>query len=283
MENIVRTVFLADLQNSMLRGAIYEWKEKTTLNEKFGVQAGVYPATDTYPILNFMFLGTGAMGMEIGADGEKDPLIYQHRSTDGALFKHLPWVLRTLDNDLTPEERANYCMRQLVTYNSVQYWAYWGKRVNFSQEQTEMYITSIVNGQTVIDTFVPSDATLNPVIPDMSEAGVNLLRGKKVTASAQVTLPIDEFDINEIRNASKIIRGTVGKANVSEIALCSGRLNTIDIPVQGGTARFEEAIGVQVLAFVACNYPLDYVNQSLENNLELGISEPLFNIEGENS
>lgn len=284
MDNITRTPYFASLLDAMARGGIYKWLEYTTLNEKFNVLPKQYPATNIYPRLRAIGLGWGGMGMTMGADNEAYPIIGQHLSTDAALFKHVPIVLRLPEDDLSIAQRARYFLRAPYQLDGKTYWAYYLKKADFSQEENNMYIKrKLADGTIVIDNFVPSEANLNPTRIDLQDPGVNLLKGQSVVSSTIINLPLDDFDINEIRKAALLIKKASGRAIVSEICLVTGHTAQVDVPVAGGgTVRMEEIIGAQIAAFIGANYAFDYLNQSLIEQLELGIAEPLFNIEGQN-
>lgn len=285
MEQVTRTPVFASLLDAMARGAAYKWLEYTTLNEKFNVLPKDYPGQDVYPRLCAIGLGWGAMAMNMGADNEPYPVIQQHLSTDAALFKHMPIVLRLVDDDLTPTQRARYCMRTLVTFHGKNYYAYYLKWVNFAQADNNLFLKiKREDGTVEVQPYVYSEANLNPTPVDLQSPGVNLLKGQSVISSTIITLPLDDFDINEIRKAALIIKQATGRAIVSEVCLVTGARKPIDVPVAGGgIVRMEECQGAQIAAFVGANYAFDFLNRSLTEQLELGISEPLFNIEGVNA
>lgn len=284
MEHVTRTLWFSALQSAMVRGATYQWKQYTTLNEKFSTNSMIYPAAPLYPTLGYIALGRGGLAMETGADGEQYPVILQHKSTDAALFNHMPFSLRTLDNDLTADRRTRYALRQQVEYNGVAYWAYWLKRVNFATANTDLFLKQTLDdGTSTVTDVVPDESNLNPVPVDLSDSGTNLLAGYSVISSTIIQLPLDDFDIAEIRAASQIITQRADRAIVSEIALCTGADKVVNVSSGTGTFAFTEAVGVQIASFVQAMYPLDYINEGLTDNLELGISEPLFQLEGVNA
>jgi hypothetical protein len=284
MEHVTRTLWFSDLQSAMVRGAAYKWLKYTTLNEKFNVLPLQYPGGTSYTKLGYIALGRGGLGMATGADGSQYPKLFQHQSTDSACFNHMPFSLRLLNNDLPAEYRARYALRQQVEYNGNAYWAYWLKRVDFTQADTNLFLKQVLADGTVTTTnVVPDQSNLNPTPVDLTESGANLLAGYSVVASTIISLPLDDFDISEIRAASQIITQASGRAFVSELALCTGADQVIQAQSQTGTFPFTEAVGVQVATFVQAMYPLDYINESLTDNLELGISEPLFQLEGVNA
>lgn len=284
MEHVTRSAYFSKLQSAMVRGGKYNYLPYSTLNEKFNVLPLEYPPAGVYPTLSYIAIGRGGMGMHAGADGKADVMIHQHKSTDAALFEHMPFSLRLLDDDLPPERRSRYAMRVQKEFHGIPYWAYYLKRVDFSQADTDLFLKrALPDGSSSVDAFVPDESNLNPVPVDLSDSGTNLLAGYSVIASTIISLPLDSFDINEIRNASRIIKQVTGKATVTEFALCTGTPKQINAPSQTGTFSFVEAMGVQIASFVQALYALDFLNQELTDQLELGISEPLFRLEGVNA
>lgn len=285
MEQITRTGTFSALLSAMSRGAAYKFLPNTTLNEKFNVLPKDYPGIGTYPVLSYMALGRGALRGEVSADGQDFyPRILQHTAEDCGMFNYMPFVLRLPENDLPAERRARYAMRTLKNYNGVDYWAYWLRRVDFSQADTNIVIKhKDADGNIVVQTWEPDESNLNPTPIELSSAGANLIAGHSMVSSTIVTLPLDEFDINEITNASKIITGKAGRAVASEVAICTGTAKQIQVQGQGGTFPFLEAQAVQIATFIRALLPFDTLNTALTDQLELGISEPLFNIEGVNA
>lgn len=284
MENITRTAYFSNLQSAMVRGGKHKWLPYTTLNQHFGVLNGTYPPDYNYPKLNFMAIGRGGLRMGMGADNEADAIVLQHQSTDSGLFTYMPFVLRRTDDDLPPERRARYAMRTLLPIKGIQYWAYWLKVVDFASPESDLFIKRVLpNGDIKVDAFVPDQSNLTPTPVDLSDSGANLLAGYSALSSTTITLPLDMFDIAEIRNASKIMKGVGGKTNISEVAICTGSLQQIQAQGPNGTFPFMEAIGVQIASFIQALYPLDYINVALNDQLEIGISEPLFKLEGVNA
>lgn len=282
MEHVTRTLRLSALQSSMIRLAPYKWVPFTTLNEKFNIQSKVYPAAATYPGLSAVAIGRGGIAMDAAEDGSLYPEILQHKSTDAALFEHMPFALRQLDNDLPSSRRGRYALRNQVTYHGVPYWAYWLKWVDFTQADTEMFLKQ-KNGENITVTSYKYDTSnLNPTPSRMSDAGANLLAGQSVVASTLIAMTLDDFDIQEIRDASRIITRKSSRATISEMALCTAAKKSISAPGTNGSFTFTEAIGVEIATHVKAMYALDYINKSFSDNLELGISEPMFQIEGVN-
>jgi hypothetical protein len=132
---------------------------------------------------------------------------------------------------------------------------------------------------------VPDSSNLNPTPPALSSTGVNLTTGDYVSADARVDLSLSAADCQELLNVAQVIWGDPRYAIVSEILLCSG----VDQAVQASTGigngsfSFMEAIASQVMTFVSGFIPVSFMNNGADINLDVGATEPLLNLNGQNT
>lgn len=280
IENITRTVYSAFLQTCLLTKLPFRRVPNTTLNEKFGILADDPPPSDQYPSARYLTVGIGGHTWVVGQNGKGKVTPMQHKATDAALFEHLPFVVREPTNDLTAAQRQNYALRRETTYKGRRYVEYYLKRIDYTGVTPEMNYTVVVDGVPDTKPFVPTSANLNPTPQPLAPTGVNIPSGDYVSASARIAIPLDVFDITELRNAAKIIYDDEELAQISEIGICSG----IDKPVQvtgtgNTTFSFMDAICVQVLSHVMCYYSLAFINDRIDIDLNIGAVEPLFKLE----
>lgn len=278
MNNIVRTIYGSFLQTCGLLKLPFAMKGNTTLNEKFNIQAGVAPTADQLPYLGYFSLGIGGHKYIAGADGIAIPEPVQHLATDAALYKHLPFVLREPELDLSSAQRANYALRKQVQYNGKTYWAYYLKRFTRDNVTPVMEYRTINNGVTVASAFVPNASNLNPTPPDLNSLGTNVVDGSYVAASAKFDLTLSDFDVSELLHAAQVIYGDEAYAIISEVALCTGVDKQVSAPGVTGNFNFMEAIAVQVATFVSVNSALKFSQNGVQLILDVGACEPLFNI-----
>lgn len=278
MEPITRSIFGSYLQTCLLLGLPFAVQANSTLNEKFGVQPGIYPDTTTVPRMRYYAIGNGGHSFTVGANGQTKPDPVQHLATDAALYNHLPFVLRTIDNDLTPTQQALYGLRRQETHGGLQYFAYYLKRMDFTSVVPAMQNVAVADGTSTTTAFAPTSANLNPTPPDLSSGGVNLLTGDYASASAEVDLNFTSWDITEFLNVANVLYGDDGYAIVSEIALVSGVDKVVTSPAQTGTINFNEVIAAQVVSFVNTFFPAKYANNGNDMIFDIGSTEPLFKI-----
>jgi hypothetical protein len=275
MENIVRTIFGSALQSSLLMGVPHTYPTNTTLNEKFDIQSGVYPAPEILGKMRYWSIGLGGHTLSVGANGVPVPQPVQHRGTDAALYRHRPFVLREINNDLSPAERTKYALRRKETHQGRDYIAYYLRRMDMTNVNVAMELVTIAEGVTTITPFVPTSANLSPVPPVLSNSGVNVVNGEYTSATAKISLLLSELDVAEYINVANVLEEDDNYAIISEVALCSGVDKTVTSPADNNsTINFNEAIAVQVVTFVNVFYPVKFTNTGVNILLDVGASEP---------
>lgn len=279
MDNLVRTVYGSYLQACQLLGLPFALAANSTLNEKFGVQAGVAPANGTLPECRYFAIGNGGHKLSV-TNGLYIPEPIQHETTDAALYNHLPFALRETTNDLTTAEQANYALRVMEVHNGLNYIAYYLKRIDFTNVAVSMQYKTVQSDGTVVTTpFQPDTSNLNPTPPALSPTGVNVVAGDYVMASAPVPITLSATDVTELLNVANIIYGDPNAAIVSEIALVSGLDKVIAVGGSGSpTFNFNEVIAAQIDTFMNTFYALNFSQNGVENIVDCGAVEPLYKL-----
>jgi hypothetical protein len=276
---ITRTIYGSLLQTTSLLGLPFTIKTNTTLNEKFGVQAGILPDVSAISRMVYMAVGNGGHKFSVGGNGIPRPDPLQHKSTDAALFQHLPFVMREPNNDLQPAERAKYAMRREEVHNGVRYFAYYLKRISLVGVTAAMEYKNAANGEVTTTPFTPNSSNLNPTPQTLNSNGVAVTTGDYVTATAKITISLTKAEVEELLEVARILYADPGYAIISEIALVSGVDKDVQSPGVGSTTiAFKEVIGAQVCSHVSAFYALSFANNGIEMVLDVGSSEPLFNI-----
>lgn len=270
MENVVRTVYGSKLQTAQYGKSSFTADENSTLNEKFSIQSGIAPTG--IPAVGYYAIGLGGHKTTVGSDSIPLVKTVEHLATDAALYKHLPFVLRTTDNDLTTTERAKYALRKTVTIDSIQYYAYYLKRLDLTAAVPTIKLQTTNNGVTSTSTFVPTADNLSPTAPDLTSSGSNELTSQYAIVSATVDLVLTQAEVEEIINAATIIYGDSAYAVISEIALCSGEDKSITL---SNGDLFTEAVCVQVCSHISTFHMLAATSTGVDGTLQIGSAEPL--------
>jgi hypothetical protein len=271
MFTATKTIYADDLLLSMMHGDSYSPMANTTLNEKFNINVNMFPDVGVYPKLSYIAIGNGGITTAVA-----DNVLNQnaHSAIDGALFNHIPFVIRTPDNDLSIEEASKYRLRKESIINGVEYIEYYLK-VIVPRTDNDLRLIEINNSDAMgssITHFNPKNyRVLNP-IPRLL---VNYLENstvKFVGRSIRVNLDFSIEELININTAMKIKYGLdESKYNITEIALCSG----LDITDDEGRI---ETYSTQTMYFV--DSAIDVVktvalNKPIYRDVEVGGCEPI--------
>lgn len=272
MELTTRTVYGSRLQTMQFSKLPFSTEQNTTLNEKFGVLAGVNPNVGEYPAARYYAIGNGGHKLATGTGGIPLTEDNQHLSTDAALYKHLPFVLRATNNDISNAEQQKYGLRKQITVGGQPYFAYWLKRIP-TDEAVVSTLIQTVNGDTVTTAaFVPTPDNLDPIPPVLNPDQVNLLSGQYADVSATLPLILTAAECTELLNAAETMYGDPKYAIISEVALCAGVDYPITLP---NSNTMNEVIACQVMAFFNSMHVIQSMAAGINGTFDVGTNEPL--------
>jgi hypothetical protein len=278
MENIVRTVYSAHLQTAQYMNLPLTIKPNSTLNEKFNIHANLTLTTNELPTLKYFCIGNGGVRVTVGADGTPRTEVVQHRPRDAALYKHLPFVLRPVNSDLTAGERIKYRLRRLETHNGSTYAAYYARTMDFSSTVPVLELRTVNAGVITSTEFSPNIGDLNPTPPAIGSGGVLITTGDYIAANAKVPFTMSVTDIEEFMNVCNVLYGDPNYAIISEIALCSGADRSVTGDFNGTTIGYTESIATQICNFVGTFLPMNAINRNMTVMLNVGSVEPLLTL-----
>lgn len=271
MEKIARTIHGARLQSAQFAGLPFSTQQYTTLNEKFNINADVEPQSGVYPRAQYYCIGNGGHGVVIGTNGIPLNKTKQHKATDAALFSHLPFVLRPANDDIDNETQQKYALRKPVTIESVNYFAYYLKRLPVDEVTISSTIQTVVDGVITSAAHVPSIDDLSPTPVEIEGEGANELAGQYANVTAPLPFVLTTEEVNEIVNAAEIIYGDPAYAIISEIGLVSGVDYDFQLP---NTDHMLEVIAAQITSFVAARHELQFAT-GVSGHINVGANEPL--------
>lgn len=297
---VTRTIYGAALQTSHTLKTAHQVREFTTINEALNVPeivpyqptpltAGAQvpqsynPETDTNNLaVQYWCIGNGGHGMV--SKGEKAiplPITDAHRSNDACLYEILPFVVKTVDQDLSREQRVNYRLRKILMIDGEYYVAYYARKLPSQELSSKMLHTKVQDGVSTTVEFIPSINNLNPTKPIIGQEN----DGSYLSVSSSILIDFTEQDVNWLKEACEVLYGSAEFAIISEIAICSGIDKVIqqEYPLNGtqtstniSTQNLFEAVAVQVSCFINPFYSAISGNQGFGFDLDLGAAEPLF-------
>lgn len=278
MSVLTRTIYGAASQTHLVLGLPMEYLPHTTLNEKFNIFPNTKPLANEPQVLGYWVIGNGGHKCTHGPGGIPLSEPVQHLATDAACFSHIPFAAREINNDFTPAQRAHLCLRRVETHQNRSWAVYYGRRFPRTGIRVDLYSMIVDNGIPQPPTqFVPDSTNLNPTPMDLSNVGVNIIEGRYVAATTRVNLTLEQADLEEFKNAAKVVLGDERLAIISEVGFCFGRDRQVQVPNPGGgTLSYQEVLGCQLGIFLNTNYPASTANSRINITAEIGSQEPLF-------
>lgn len=300
IQHTTRTTYGSYFQTCRVLNRPLDIKENSTINEamsdsvKIPYQPSIsnigtqepdpFDSVNDSPNINigYVVIGNGGHVSSITANDVTYMDFNIHQSTDAAPFKLMPFVCRPIDADLPDSERAEYRLRKVLEIDGELYVAYYAKRLDFSNSNIDMVLSSTINGVTTYRPFVPTVSNLRPtpVSPGLENDGT------KTYASAKTIFRFTDRDIVYLTEASTNLYGTPNEAIISEIAFCSGVDKIITRGYSYGDNTVSdtnivhrglmEAQAVQVCCFVNTYYQANFGINGLEIAFDIGAIEPLF-------
>jgi len=275
MQKIIPTQLANYLQVVNYLGLPFDKIDNTTLNQKFDIQPNVPLQPTARPALNCFTIGIGGHTYTQGANGIPLSQGIDHSSGDFGLYKHIPFVLRALNNDLTTQERTRYCLRKIVEVDGVNYIAYYGKRLSKADTNVRMTKRTVVDGETLVEEYTPTEENLSPTPPEIPTVGVVTTSGVYLATSAIIPMPFTEKDVQELYNVAKIMFGDERYAIISEFGFCTAVDQVVSISTPAGSVSFTEVIACQISAIISGHYELVYNSKGFDFSLEVGAVQPL--------
>lgn len=204
-----------------------------------------------------------------------------HRATDTGLFNMYPFVIRPVTDDLTIAERKRYCLRRTIEIDGVLYAAYFGRVLTYERVTATTNITEVVDGQATTVEFVPTFNNLLPTHPT-EDTDYNASYGN---VSAPLEIVFDEDDIQDLKDACRLLYNNENYALLSEISLCSAVQKPIEqkypnsgtgSPTNVAQNTFFEMVACQVVLHMTTYVSFIGSDQEYSLTINIGATEPLF-------
>lgn len=275
MQKITRSILGALLQTNQYLKLPTIIAPNTTLNQKFDIHNNIALAETDIPAANYYAIGNGGHDYAIGADGAKLPTPILHKTRSAALYNHLPFVLRTPNNDLSPTQRNNYRLRKNEIIGGNNYIAYYLRKIDKTNTESSLQLREVVDGVVTSTPFEHTLGDLSPTPPELNNEGNNTTTGNYISATARITFSMTDFDIEELLNVANIIYNDDRYAIISEVAICSGVDKTVTGTFNGVSSSYVEAVGVQCMSYLNTLFVAKFMNNSFSAQMDVGSVEPL--------
>ncbi len=194
----------------------------TTLNYKYNVSPTLKPENPT----KVRYFGIGIGGRYI-ADDAALTAAFKSKLVDMDLYRPIPFRLVPIDEDISAAERANYRMRVRTTIRDAEYYAYYLKLIDFTNE---ISLTRVNPATFEEEPYEIDPSNLNPVGVRPSTSGTTSATLQEIKAVVRAKVQITGAEVVEAINV--LYNGDLRYAVVSELGLYSGE----DQLVSGSTA-----------------------------------------------
>lgn len=285
LQNSTRTVFGNEIQACHNLGIRYLPLDNTTLNQKWEVHTGTSPSESSRHSLEFYCIGNGGHVAAVGPDNIPYTSPIKHDPRDAALYRHLPFIMLPINEDFTVDdpERNNYALRKAITVSqpgggSVNYWAYYAKRINKTNAATATSYVQVQNGNETVTPFIPDTGNLFPVPPVVPNTGSVNTTGDYLSTSTVLTIPFTVRDVEYLKSVARNLYNLEDLAVISEVGLISGirqNVNLLNAAGQPVSGLYYECLQSTIANHIPCYYPVKQANAGFDLQLELGMTEPL--------
>jgi hypothetical protein len=95
--NSQKTIYGLHLNLAKMLNLPYVISDNTTLNEKFQIANNETLANNEYTSIKYYTIGNGGVNIINNGNGYS---YSEHSPVDAALFNHIPWIMREINNDV---------------------------------------------------------------------------------------------------------------------------------------------------------------------------------------
>lgn len=272
--HVCRSAIAGLIQTSQYLGKPVAALPNSTLNQKLNINADQDITSADMPTVKYIAIGIGGHGFELSGSNVlwKE---HQHQPDHAGLYKQIPFVLRTLDNDLTATERANFRLRRIEEHDGISYVAYYLYVLDTSNSDVILERRTVVDGTTTAVAYTPKLSDLSPTYVDLSTGSSVTTSGDYVASSCKVPFELTPAMVQDIINVCEIIYNDARVALLSEMATVSGVDATVSGLFNGVTKQYTDVLRAQITSFISCGYILDYMNDGITLRVDIGNVEPL--------
>lgn len=270
----IRTIYAADLSTHKTLGIPYVPLPNTTLNQKFNVYPEEVPMQGEYPNVVYLAVGRGGSKLSVSTMGEPKPVPIPHTPEHAALYRHMPWIVRRLDDDLTAAQRKRYRMRVPFTgQDGSPYIGYYLKAIDLTMVRPSVELRHVEDGKVTATVFEPDVANLSPKPVVLDNVNVQNPNNDCLVSIAKLEVTLDVTDISELINAFTVIDGDASGAIINELALVSGVDRVMQTNINGAMGSYIEAIAAQINLFTHKYNVLDVTSSKLKFTFDVGSAE----------
>ena len=265
MFNTTKTIYSMILDNANILNYKYQVLPNTTLNEKFNITTNIEDDIEN-PSIRYFGIGLDYEDMIEDSNVNIDNI--RHEPHHSSLFKHAPMIARKASIGFTSDEYNKYRLLVRKNINGEDYLFFMLKKIDNIFDSNKILLVESEDNESTISVF-STDRTdiLNPVPKerdDVLDSKIDYL-----AYSNHIFLNLDENELSELRDASKLYYGTDDEITLGEVSLVSG----IELFYEGR----EEAFNTQTMYFIKINHLLDdnNIQEPFRKSVDIGGMSPM--------
>lgn len=273
MDTVFKTTWGTALEIALKYNIAPNIPNNSTLNKALDIGDSLTLAPGDTPHIKYLAIGTGGKTLDCSSTPSTTYSLY---NVDQAkLYKHVPFILRPINNDLTPAEANKYRMRKVISVGGNDYVAYYLMVIDTSTLAIEFETTVIpANAPKSSTPYVPGANNLTPTPPTSAE--ITAANNTYINAHADVSIFLSETTVEGIKDATAIINGGVADDYITELALVSGVDKSHNISINGATVNYTELAKAQLNEIIRVDKSLIFGNPELTMTLSAGSLDPLY-------
>lgn len=230
-----------------VRGLDVVLEPNTTLNEKYNILPTMSVPSGVLPKLMYLGMGVDGVGTSVKTG--------HHKYIHTALYDAIPFLCRTINNDLTTSEARKYRFRVLKTVNGIEYVFYYLKVIESIADSVNTKVITknvgdIAGGS--VDRFNTNNPEILNPTPASVSSELDLTKTLFYFTECKIPISLNQEEKDEMIMAYQILTGLSVIPNIVEMCLYSG----LDTTLPSGLT---EAYAVRSGIF----YPVPYELQPL--------------------
>lgn len=244
-----------------------------TINEALGIAVGIALPPAPKTTIRYACIGVGGTKYITRPDGLQEFVGAIRPPTHMGLITQVPFVLRTLSNDLTHLEMQAYRLRTTWIHpvsNEVHI-AYYAKVL----DTTNMVVSPELNTALGNFPWLPTLADLKPVAEYPNNQGVNLGTSDTIGCTAKIPFVLSPAETIELQNVFSIMFNTQNMGKLTELALVSGIDQTIGGVFNGINQTYTEALACQIRSIHRTSIDINGVGTAIDTTFNIGNTEPM--------
>lgn len=273
--NVVRTGFSSLNQTNQKLGLPTEVLPNSTLNQKLGIAESLTPSANDSLITRYVVIGNMGHDFIRGQNGRPKWIAVHHLPRHASLYNMMPFVLRPINDDLSPAERIKYRLRRVEQHRGSSWVAYYGRVLDLTGTKSTLEYRRVQDGVTTSVPHIPTLEDLSPVPPTLVAGEAVLTTGDYLATTAKCPFTMNKQDMEYFQQACEIIEGESGFDIISEIGVVQGIDRTISAEVNGIQQNITEVIYAQITSFISAAWIASQSTDGATAMLDIGNVEPM--------